>query len=83
MPVMTDEQATDEAVLLFTRKLRRLHPDAFADVWARLPDGARRALERAERRADLLRDVGGVAVLQYPPDDLDDDDKDDEDQGEG
>lgn len=55
--VYTDSQATDEAVLLLTRKLRRLHREAFADLTARLPEGAREALSAAERRADVLRDA--------------------------
>lgn len=62
----TDNQATDEAVLLFTRKMRRIHPAAFADIWKRLPDGAKRALETAERRADQLRDR--AEHLAYPVD---------------
>jgi hypothetical protein len=53
----TDAQATDEAVLLLTRKLRRLHPGAYADLMARLPDGARDALALADVRADQLRDA--------------------------
>jgi len=51
----TEQQATDEAVLLLTRKLRRLHPAACADLMAKLPDGARDALNQAEIRADRLR----------------------------
>ncbi len=51
----SDEQATDEALLLLTRKLRRLHPAAYADVIGRLPDGARDALTLADNRADALR----------------------------
>lgn len=54
---MTDQEATDEAVLLLTRKLRRLHPEAYADLWAKLPEGARRALQRADIRADVRRDT--------------------------
>jgi hypothetical protein len=53
---MNDQEATDEAVLLLTRKLRRLHPEAYADLWSRLPEGARLALQRAEIRADVYRD---------------------------
>lgn len=55
----TDAEATDEAVLLLTRKLRRLHPAAYADVMSRLSDGARDALTLAENRADVLRATGG------------------------
>lgn len=51
----TDQQAADEAVLLLTRKLRRLHPAAFADVIGKLPEGARQALGFAEQRADVRR----------------------------
>lgn len=66
---MTDSQATDEAVLLLTRKLRRLHPEAYAAIWGKLPEGAQRALLTAEMRADLLRDKGG---LPYPANPFDD-----------
>lgn len=51
----TDTQATDEAVLLLTRKLRRLHPEAFADLMSKLPEGAREALDAADLRAETLR----------------------------
>ncbi len=33
----TDAQAIDEAVLLLTRKLRRLHSDIYADLMGCLP----------------------------------------------
>jgi hypothetical protein len=77
---MTDHEATDEALLLFTRKTRRLHPEVFASVWTKIPEGARRALEAAERRADRLRDAhGGARGLEYPADPWDDEgDEDDE-----
>jgi hypothetical protein len=55
MKDFTENEATDEAVLLFTRKMRRLHPGAFADIWQRLPDGAKDALLTSERRADQTR----------------------------
>lgn len=55
----TDEQATDEAVLLLVRKLRRLHRDAYVDLMGRLPAGARDALMLADQRAEKLR-VDGV-----------------------
>jgi hypothetical protein len=75
---MTEAQATDEAVLLFTRKLRRLHTAAFQDIWRRLPDGAKEAIYAAERRADQLRDAtGGADRLGYPVDE-----EPDEDSGE-
>jgi hypothetical protein len=53
--VYTDAQATDEAVLLLTRKLRRLHPEVHADLMRRLPQGARDALNFADIRADRQR----------------------------
>ncbi len=72
---MTDRQATDEAMLLLIRKLRRLHPDAAADVWKALPEGAQRAVMQAETRADVLRTQAGDARnLVWPAvPDLDDD----------
>lgn len=71
---MTDQQATDEALLLLTRKMRRLHPDEFADTWNRIPCGAQTAILAAERRADALRDQsGGAAGLAYPEEPTDDD----------
>jgi hypothetical protein len=51
----TDEQATDEAVLLLTRKLHRLYPDVHAALMAKLPESAREALHFAEMHADTLR----------------------------
>lgn len=74
---MTDAEATDEAMLLFTRKMRRLHTRAFDDVWARLPEGAKRAIYAAERRADVLRDqtAGGADGLAYSTDDDPEDDE--------
>jgi len=51
----TDAQAIDEAVLLLTRKLRRLHSDIYADLMGCLPYGARDALNLADVRADKLR----------------------------
>lgn len=56
----TEAQATDETMLLLTRKLRRLHPEAFRDIWDRLPAGAQRAVYLAEARADRVRDAGGL-----------------------
>jgi len=55
-PVFTDSQATDEAVLLLTRKLRRQFPSAYAGLIEQLPEGARFALVLAENRADVIRD---------------------------
>jgi hypothetical protein len=54
----SEDEAINEAVLLFTRKMRRLHNVEFADIWAKLPDGAKEALGLAERRADAKRDDG-------------------------
>jgi hypothetical protein len=51
----TDQQATDEAVLLLARKLRRLHPDTYVALMTMLPEGARNALHFADLRADTLR----------------------------
>lgn len=67
----TEAQATDEAMLLLSRKLRRLHPEAFADVWAKLPEGARRAIYAAERRADRVRDLNPQGLAYEPEPDLD------------
>jgi hypothetical protein len=53
--IYTDEQATDEAVLLLTRRLRRLHPEVHASLMASFPEGVREALDMADNRADLLR----------------------------
>lgn len=72
---MTEAQATDEATLLLVRKLRRLHPTAFADVIKRMPADARRILDDAERRADRYRDsVGGPNGVIYPADPFADED---------
>lgn len=73
MQTYTEAQATDEAVLLFVRKMRRMHPDAFADVWAKLPDGAKEAIGATERRADKERDANGISPDRWAVD-LDDDD---------
>jgi len=61
----TEAQATDEAVLLLTRKLMRLHPEAYADIWRRLPDGAKTAIFGAERRADKIRDEKDLKGIAY------------------
>jgi hypothetical protein len=61
----SEAQATDEAVLLFTRKVRRLiDRETFAKIWKQLPDGAKEALYAAERRADVLRDTGDLYTYQ-------------------
>jgi hypothetical protein len=68
---LTVEQATDEAVLRLTRKLRRLYPAAYADLLGQLPQGAREALNQADNRADVVRgehgvDKDGVIGLAWP-----------------
>jgi hypothetical protein len=68
---MTDTEATDEAVLLLVRKLRRLEPEAFSTIWGKLPEGARLALTRADIRADVYRDHHPETVWPVEPD-LDD-----------
>jgi hypothetical protein len=65
----TEAEATDETMLLLTRKLRRLHPAAYADIWSKLPEGAQRAIYAAENRADLLR--GRNDGRSWEPSDLD------------
>ena len=57
--VFTAAEAADETLLLLTRKLRRLHPEAFRGIWDALPDGAQRAIYAAENRADQVRARGG------------------------
>jgi hypothetical protein len=78
----TDQQATDEAVLLLTRKLRRLHPATYADIMAKLPEGAKTALHQSDVRADTLRayDQRDGITREYidPYADLDDDEDDEE-----
>jgi hypothetical protein len=70
---MTEQEATDEALLLLVRKMLRLHADAFHDIWNRIPDGAKDALLATERRADRVRDAHGARNLQYPVADEPDD----------
>lgn len=53
--IATDAQATDEAVLMLTRRLHRLYPDAYKAVITSLSDGLRDALNLADNRADSLR----------------------------
>lgn len=55
----TQAEATDEALLLITRKMRRMFPTEFAAAWVKLPNGAKDAIGRAEARADVVRDRGG------------------------
>ena len=72
----TTEQATDEAVLLLIRKLRRLHPAVFTDLMNRIPQGAVEALQRSEMRADSNRDAGISTTTREWPTDLLDEDED-------
>lgn len=73
MQTYTEAQATDEAVLLLVRKMRRMHPDAFADVWAKISEGAREAIGATERRADTERDANGISPDRWPIEPADDD----------
>ncbi len=71
MNIYTDQQATDEAVLLLTRKLRRLHPDVYTSLMNSLPSGARTALDAANLRADTQRaadDRDGIRQAREYPD---------------
>lgn len=68
---MTQTEATDEALLLFLRKMRRTSPDAFGKVWEKLPREARDALHRAEMRADVRRDTYGTRPVWPVEPDLD------------
>lgn len=68
---MTTEQATNEALLRFIRKTRRLEPAAFNRVWAMLPGAVQDALRLAEVAADKVRDehkptAEGLAGLDWP-----------------
>jgi len=53
----TDQQATDEAVLLLTRKLGRMFPAQYAALMLQMSEGAREALHFADLRADKLRSL--------------------------
>lgn len=68
----TDQQATDEAVLLLVRKLHRLYPEAHAALLGKLPDGARWALVLADNRADQQRaaDQRDGVTREYAADEL-------------
>lgn len=57
---MSHTEATDEAVLLLVRRLRRLHPNALQDVMSSLPAGAQEAVHFADQRADTRRAQQGV-----------------------
>jgi hypothetical protein len=66
-PIYDEAQATDEAVLLLVRKLRRMYPAAYTDLMNRLPVGACDALAAADLRADRLRarDAGRGFTRNY------------------
>lgn len=51
----TDAQATDEAVLLLVRRLRRMFPHEHAFLIPSFPEGVQQALTFADQRADMLR----------------------------
>lgn len=53
--IYTDAQATDEAVLMLTRKLARLHPEIYRDLISQIPAASRDALHLAGMRAETLR----------------------------
>jgi hypothetical protein len=72
---MNEIEATEEAIRMFIRKTRRLHPEAFADVMGKLSEGARWALDGAENRADSRFMKGEVDITAYP---MPEDDEDDE-----
>lgn len=59
--LMTEAEAVEEALLLITRKMRRMAPEAFDRAWGQLPDPAKNALVMAEARADRLRLTNTVA----------------------
>ncbi len=76
MNTYTEAQATDEAVLLLTRKLRRLYPDVYTNLMSKLPQGARTALDAANLRADIQRgtdDREGIRQAREYPDPYADD----------
>lgn len=49
---MTQTEATEEALRLLVRKLRRLHPDTYLAIMNKMPQGAVETLTVAEFRAD-------------------------------
>lgn len=68
--IYTEAQATDEALLLFFRKTRRITDDAtFGKIWNQLGPCAQRALFAAEARADMLRDDSSTYFWPMPDDD--------------
>jgi hypothetical protein len=64
----TEAQATDEALRMFVRRMRRLHTDAYNSVIVSLSDDVRWALTMADNRADALRatDQRDGIVRAYP-----------------
>ncbi len=66
--IYTEAEALDEAIRLMYRKLRRLHPEALADVWERLPEGAQEAIRYSEHRADRVHLHEGLKAYPMPAD---------------
>lgn len=79
----TDAQATDEAVLMLVRKLRRLHTDAYVDVMGKLSPELRDVLTMADLRADALRhaDSATGTVRTFAPAWVTEDDVEGDDEG--
>lgn len=67
-PTMTDSEALDEAVLYLYRKAVRAMGDcgqAFQrEVWTKMPEGAKRMIRDAERRADVRRSQGQLSGIK-------------------
>lgn len=59
----TEHEATDLAVMLLVRKLRRLAPTALDEALAKMPEGALEALAHAEQRGDAVKDADEAAGL--------------------
>lgn len=64
----TEAQATDEAIRMFVRRMRRLHTEAYDSVITSLSDEVRWALTMADNRADALRfaDQRDSVIRTYP-----------------
>ena len=69
---MSEQQATEMALMLLIRKMRRLYTAEYVDVLRSLPDEAREALTVAEMRADTLRLRNEV---EWPASPLEDDEE--------
>jgi len=68
---MTDTEATEEALRLFVRKVRRLYPGAFRTVTSLMRDEALIALYAGEARADDRFNDDTVRVWPQPETDED------------